>query len=159
MLGREVAHVAFAAFVLIALVLTGVEGRLSAMLVGGAALFFVSRVAHIVLLWFAATHPGSLPRWRRLDGLRAHAPTFGAALRAAARHPGLLLRIAAWAAALDVLRVGWLFVALHAVGAGRRSTPRSRATGSSQCSGRSASCRPASGRSMRASSPRSIAPA
>ena len=88
------------------------------MLVGGAGLFFVSRVAHIGLLWFAATHPGSLPRWRRLDGLRAHAPTFGAALRAAARHPGLLLRIAAWAAALDVLRVGWLFAALHAVGAG-----------------------------------------
>jgi len=117
-LGREVAHVAFAALVLIALVLTGVDGRLSAMLVAGAALFFVSRVAHIALLWFAATHPASLPRWRRLDGLRAHAPTFGAALRAAARHPALLLRIAAWAAALDVLRVGWLFAALHAVGAG-----------------------------------------
>ena len=117
-LGREVAHVAFAALVLIALVLTGVDGRLSAMLVGGAVLFFVSRVAHIILLWFAATHPASLPRWRRLDGLRAHAPTFAAALRAAARHPGRLLRIAVWAAALDVLRIGWLFAALHAVGAG-----------------------------------------
>jgi len=117
-LGREVAHVAFAALVLVALVLTGIDGRLSAMLVGGAVLFFVSRVAHIVLLWFAATHPGSLPRWHRLDGLRAHAPAFAGALQAAARHPGRLLRIAVWAAALDGLRVGWLFVALHAVGAG-----------------------------------------
>jgi uncharacterized membrane protein YbhN (UPF0104 family) len=117
-LGREVAHLAFALLVLLALVLNGLDGRLSAMLVGGAVLFFVSRVVHLVLLWFAATHPGALPRWRRLDGLRAHAPSFAGALRAAARHPRLLLRIALWAAALDMLRVGWLWVALHAVGAG-----------------------------------------
>ena len=80
-------------------------------------MFFVVRAGHVALLWFAATHPESLPRWRRLDRLRAHAPEFAAILRGAAAHPRKLVRIASWAIALDVLRVGWLWVALHAVGA------------------------------------------
>jgi len=115
-LGRQVAHIAFAVLILAALVLTSVDGRLTAWLVGGAAIFLVSRVVHIALLWFAATRPQSLPRWRRLDRVRAHAPELAALLRGAAA-PRKLLRIASWAIALDVLRVGWLWVALHAVGA------------------------------------------
>jgi uncharacterized membrane protein YbhN (UPF0104 family) len=115
-LGRQVAHLAFAVLVLAGLVLTSVDGRLTAWLGGVAAIFFVSRVAHIALLWFATTHPQSLPRWRRLDPVRAHAPELAALLRGAAA-PRKLLRIASWAIALDVLRVGWLWVALHAVGA------------------------------------------
>jgi uncharacterized membrane protein YbhN (UPF0104 family) len=115
-LGRQVAHIAFAVLILAALVLTSVDGRLSTWLAGGAAIFFVSRVAHIALLWFATTRPQSLPRWRRLDRVRAHAPEIAALLRDAAA-PRKLLRIAAWAIALDVLRVGWLWVALRAVGA------------------------------------------
>jgi uncharacterized membrane protein YbhN (UPF0104 family) len=116
-LGREIAHVAFAMLVLTALVLAALDGHLSAILVGGGALFFLSRLLHVLLLYFAATHPDCLPRWRRLDRLRAHAPMFSAALRTAARHPRRIVRVAAWAAALDVLRVGWLWVALQAVGA------------------------------------------
>lgn len=116
-LGRQVAHIAFAVLVLAALVLVSVDGRLTAMLVGGAAIFFLLRAAHVALLWFATTHPQSLPRWRRLDRLRAHAPEFAALLRTAAADPRKLLRIASWAIALDALRVGWLWVALHAVGA------------------------------------------
>lgn len=116
-LGRQVAHIAFAVLVLAALVLTSVDGRLTAMLVGGGAMFFVLRAADVALLWFAATHPQSLPRWRRLDRIRAHAPEFAAILRGAAANPRKLVRIAAWAVALDVLRVGWLWAALHAVGA------------------------------------------
>jgi uncharacterized membrane protein YbhN (UPF0104 family) len=116
-LGRQVAHIAFAVLVLAALVLTSVDGRLTAMLVGGAAMFFVLHAAHVALLWFAATHPQSLPRWRRLDRMRAHAPEFAAILRGAAANPRKLVRIASWAVALDVLRVGWLWAALHAVGA------------------------------------------
>jgi uncharacterized membrane protein YbhN (UPF0104 family) len=116
-LGRQVAHIAFAVLVLTALVLTSVDGRLTVLLVGGGAMFFVVRAAHVALLWFAATHPQSLPRWRRLDRLRAHAPEFAAIVRGAAANPRKLLRIASWAIALDVLRVGWLWVALHAVGA------------------------------------------
>jgi len=116
-LGREIAHVAFAGLVLSALVLAGVDGHLSAVLVVGGALFLLSRVLHVLLLCLAATHPEWLPRWRRLDRLRAHAPTFAAALRTAARHRRCIVRVAAWAAAVDVLRVGWLWVALRAVGA------------------------------------------
>jgi uncharacterized membrane protein YbhN (UPF0104 family) len=116
-LGREVAHVAFAGVVLGALVLIGVDGHLSGLIVGGAALFFLSRAAHVALLCFAATHPQALPRWRRLDPLRAHAPSFAGALRRAAAHPRQLLGIAAWAIADDALHIGWLWVALHAVGA------------------------------------------
>jgi uncharacterized membrane protein YbhN (UPF0104 family) len=116
-LGRQVAHIAFAVLVLTALVLTSVDGRLTVLLVGGGAMFFVVRATHVALLWFAATHPQSLPRWRRLDRLRAHAPEFAAILRGAAANPRKLVRIASWAIALDVLRVGWLWVALHAVGA------------------------------------------
>ena len=116
-LGRQVAHIAFAMLVLAALVLTSVDGRLTAMLLGGGAIFFVSRAADVALLWFATTHPQSLPRWHRLDRLRAHAPEFAALLRSAAADPRKLLRIASWAIALDMLRVGWLWVALHAVGA------------------------------------------
>jgi uncharacterized membrane protein YbhN (UPF0104 family) len=116
-LGREVAHVVFAGMVLAALVLVGVDGHLSWLIVGGAALFFLSRAAHVALLCFAATHPQALPRWRRLDGLRAHAPAFAGALRSAAAHPRPLLWIALWAIANDALRIGWLWVALHAVGA------------------------------------------
>ena len=115
-LGRQVAHTAFAVLVLAALVLRGIDGRLTAMLVVGGAIFLLSRAAHITLLWFAATHPQSLPRWRRLDRPRALAPQFAALLRSAATDPRKLLRIAAWAIALDLLRVGWLWVALHAVG-------------------------------------------
>ena len=116
-LGREVQHVAFAGLVLTALVLRGVDGHLSAIVVGGAALFFLSRVVHVVLLWLAATRPQSLPRWRRLNPIRALAPAFAVALRQAAGDPRRLLRIAAWAIAADMLRIGWLWVALHAVGA------------------------------------------
>jgi uncharacterized protein (TIRG00374 family) len=116
-LGRQVAHIAFAVLVLAALVLTSVDGRLTAMLVGGAAMFFALRAAHVALLWFGATHPQSLPRWRRLDRMRAHAPEFATILRGAAANPRKLVRIASWAVALDVLRVCWLWAALHAVGA------------------------------------------
>ena len=116
-LGREVAHVAFAGMVLAALVLVGVDGHLSGLIVGGAALFFLSRAAHVALLCLAATRPQALPRWRRLDRLRIHAPAFAGALRRAAAHPRPLMRIAAWAVANDALRIGWLWVALHAVGA------------------------------------------
>jgi len=116
-LGREIAHIAFAGLVLTALVLAGLDGHLSLILVAGGALFFLSRLLHVLLLCFAATHPHCLPRWRRLDQLRAHAPTFAAGLRTAAGHPRRVAGVAAWAAALDLLRVGWLWVALHAVGA------------------------------------------
>jgi uncharacterized membrane protein YbhN (UPF0104 family) len=116
-LGREIAHVAFAALVLAALVLTGLDGRLSAVLVAGAALFFASRLLHVLALWFAATHPDWLPRRRFLDPLRAHAAPFAAALRGAAAQPRGIARVATWAACLDALRVVWLWVALHAVGA------------------------------------------
>jgi len=116
-LGREVAHVAFAGVVFVALALVGIDGHLSGIIAAGAGLFFLSRAAHVALLWFAATHPQALPRWRRLDPLRAHAPTFAKALRRAAAHPRPLVRIAAWALADDALHVGWLWVALHAVGA------------------------------------------
>jgi uncharacterized membrane protein YbhN (UPF0104 family) len=115
-LGRQVAHTAFATLVVTALVLRGVDGRLTALLVAGGAVFLLSRAAHLALLWFAATRPQALPRWRRLDRPRALAPEFAALLRAAATDPRDLLRIAAWAVALDLLRVGWLWVALHAVG-------------------------------------------
>jgi uncharacterized membrane protein YbhN (UPF0104 family) len=115
-LGRQVAHVAFAVLVLAALVLLGVEGRLTALLVAGGVIFVVSRAAHVGLLLLAATHPQSLPRWRRLHRVRALAPEFGAVLRSAATDPRKLLRIASWAMALDLLRVGWLWAALHAVG-------------------------------------------
>jgi uncharacterized membrane protein YbhN (UPF0104 family) len=116
-LGRQVAHVAFACLVVAALVLLGSDGHLSLVVAGGATLFLVTRVLHIAALWFAATHPHALPRWRRLDPVRAHAPAFACALRCAVAHPRRLLPIAAWAIALDTLRVGWLWVALHAVGA------------------------------------------
>jgi len=116
-LGREVAHVAFAGFVLVAVALVGLDGHLSGVIVGGTALFVLSRASHVALLWFAATHPDALPRWRRLDPLRAHAPIFARALRGALAHPRPLLRIAVWALADDALHVGWLWVALHAVGA------------------------------------------
>jgi hypothetical protein len=116
-LGRAVAHVAFAGLVLTALILRGLDDHLSAIIVGGAALFFVSRVVHVLLLWWAATHPESLPPWRRLNALRAHAPAFGVVLHQAAGEPRRLLRIAAWAIAADSLRVAWLWVALHAAGA------------------------------------------
>ena len=116
-LGRQVAHVAFATLVLGALVLVSVDGHLTAIIAGGGAIFFLSRAARIALLWFAATHPEALPRWRRLDRLRAHTPEFAALLRRAAADRRKLLRIASWALALDALRVGWLWVALHAVGA------------------------------------------
>ena len=42
-LGREVAHVCFAAVVLVALVLVAVDGHVSRLVVAGGALFFVSR--------------------------------------------------------------------------------------------------------------------
>jgi len=116
-LGRLVAHVAFAVLVLAALVLLGVDGRLTALLVAGGGTFLLSRAAQVALLWLAATHPHALPEWRRLDRVRAIAPEFGVILRRAAADPRKLLRIATWAVALDVLRVGWLWVALHAVGA------------------------------------------
>jgi len=116
-LGREIAHIAFAALGLTALVLAGLDGNLSGVLIAGGALFLLSRLLHVLLLCFAATHPNWLPRWRRLDRLRAHAPTFAAALRTAAAHRRCIVRVAVWAAAVDVLRVGSLWVALHAVGA------------------------------------------
>jgi uncharacterized membrane protein YbhN (UPF0104 family) len=116
-LGRAVAHTAFAGLVLTALVLRGLDDHLSAIVVGGAALFFLSRVSHALLLWVAATRPRCLPRWRRLNGLRAHAPAFAVVLREAAGAPRRLVRIAAWALAIDLLRIGWLWVALHAAGA------------------------------------------
>lgn len=116
-LGRQVAHVAFACLVVSALVLLGADGHLSLLVAGGAGLFVVMRAVHVAALWFAATHPDALPRWKRLDPVRAHAPAFAAALRCAVVHPRRLLPIAAWAIALDVLRVGWLWAALHAVGA------------------------------------------
>ena len=115
-LGRQVAHIAFAVLVVASLVLLGVDGRLTALLVVGGAIFLASRAGHVAVLWFAATHPQSLPRWHRLGRLRAEAPEFAALLRGAATDPRKLLRIAAWAIALDLLRVGWLWVALHAVG-------------------------------------------
>jgi uncharacterized membrane protein YbhN (UPF0104 family) len=116
-LGREVERIAFAGLVLTALVLRALDGHLSAVIVGGAAVFLLSRVAHLVVLWLAATHPQSLPRWRPLDRLRALAPAFAVALRRAAGHPRRLIPIAAWAIAIDTLWIGWLWVALHAVGA------------------------------------------
>jgi glycosyltransferase 2 family protein len=115
-LGRQVAHVAFAVLVLAALVLRSIDGRLTAMLVAGGAIFLAFRAAHVAMLWFAATRPQALPRWRRLDRVRALAPEFATLLRGAAADPRKLLRIASWAIALDMLRVGWLWVAVHAVG-------------------------------------------
>jgi uncharacterized membrane protein YbhN (UPF0104 family) len=116
-LGREVEHVAFAGLVIVALVLRGLDGHLSPIILGGAAAFLVSRVAHVALLCVAATRPQSLPRWRRLDRLRTHAPAFARVLRQAAGDPRRLVPIAAWALAVDTLRIGWLWVALQAVGA------------------------------------------
>jgi uncharacterized membrane protein YbhN (UPF0104 family) len=116
-LGREVAHVCFAVVVAVALALVAIEGHVSGFVVAGGVLFLLSRVAHVAVLWIAACHPRHLPRWRRLDRLRAHAPAFAAALRGAAAHPRPLLRIAGWALVLDVVRIVWLWVALHAVGA------------------------------------------
>ena len=116
-LGRQVAHIAFACLVVAALVLLGADGHLPVLVAGGAALFIVTRIVHIAVLWFAATHPQALPHWKRLDPVRAHAPAFAAALRCAVAHPLRLLPIAAWAVALDALRVGWLWVSLRAVGA------------------------------------------
>jgi uncharacterized membrane protein YbhN (UPF0104 family) len=116
-LGREVAHIASGALVLAALALLGADGRLSPMIVGGAGVFLLSRAMHVGLLWCAATHPQALPRWRRLDRLRALAPTVAVALRSAAAHRRRLLRIAAWAIAVDAVRIGCLLVALQAVGA------------------------------------------
>jgi len=115
-LGRQIAHVAFAVLVLAALVLLGVDGRLTALLVAGGVIFLLSRAAHVALLWLAATHPHLLPRWRRLHRVRALAPEFATVLRSAATDPRKLLCIASWAMALDLLRVGWLWAALHAVG-------------------------------------------
>ncbi len=119
-LGREIAHVCFAAVVLVALALVAVDGHVSRLVAAGGALFFASRIGHLIVLWVAARHPARLPRWRRLDGLRAHAPAFADALRGAAAHPRPLLRIAVWALVLDVVRIAWLWVALHAVGAPAR---------------------------------------
>lgn len=116
-LGREVAHWTVCALALVAVALLGVDGHLSALVAGGATLFVVSRAIHVALLWCAATRPDALPRWRRLDRLRAHAPDFAAELRRAAAHPRRLVPIAAWAVAIDALHVGWLWVALQAVGA------------------------------------------
>jgi len=116
-LGRAVAHLSFAVVVTVALVLVAVEGHVSRLVVAGGVLFLASCVAHVAALWIAACHPRHLPRWRRLDPLRAHAPAFAVALRGAATHPRPLLRIAGWALVLDVVRIAWLWVALHAVGA------------------------------------------
>jgi uncharacterized membrane protein YbhN (UPF0104 family) len=116
-LGREVAHVCFAVVASVALALVATEGHVSRLVLAGGVLFLASRVAHVAALWIAACHPRHLPRWRRLNRLRAHAPAFAAALRGAAAHPRPLLRIAGWALVLDVVRIAWLWVALHAVGA------------------------------------------
>jgi uncharacterized membrane protein YbhN (UPF0104 family) len=116
-LGREVAHWTVCALALVAVALLGADGHLSALVAGGATLFVLSRALHAVLLWCAATRPDALPRWRRLDRLRAHAPEFAAELRRAAAHPRRLAPVAAWAIAIDALHVGWLWVALQAVGA------------------------------------------
>ena len=116
-LGREVAHVCAAAVVLVALVLVAVDGHVSRLVVAGGALFFASRIGHLGVLWLAARHPARLPRWRHLDGLRAHAPAFAGALRGAVAYPRPLLRTAAWALVLEVVRIAWLWVSLRAVGA------------------------------------------
>jgi uncharacterized membrane protein YbhN (UPF0104 family) len=117
LLGREVAHLTVAAIAFAAVALLGIDERLRPIVVVGAVLFFVSRVVHAGLLALAAVRPQWLPRWRRLDRVRAHAPAFATALRRAAARPRRLVRIAAWALTLEVLHVGWLWVALHAVGA------------------------------------------
>jgi uncharacterized membrane protein YbhN (UPF0104 family) len=114
-LGREVEHIIFTALVITAMVLRGLDGRLSAIIVGGTTVFFATRIGHLGLLWLAATRAESLPRWRRLNRLRVVAPAVAVTLRRAAGRPRRLLRIAAWAVAVDALRIGWLWVALHAV--------------------------------------------
>jgi uncharacterized membrane protein YbhN (UPF0104 family) len=117
LVSREVAHVALAAVVVATLVMLAVDGHLSRIFVDSAALLLLSRAMHVALLWFAATQPERLPQCRRLNRLRSHAPAFASALRSAVADPRGLLRIAAWALAVDALRIVWLWVALHAVGA------------------------------------------
>ena len=116
LLGREVAHLTRATLAFAAVALLGIDGRLSPIVVVGAALVLVSRVAHAGLLALAAVRPEWLPRWRGLARVRAHAPEFAAALRGAAARPRPLLRVAARALVLDLLHVAWLWVALRAVG-------------------------------------------
>jgi hypothetical protein len=112
-----VAHLTRATLAFAAVALLALDGRLPPIVVVGAALFLVSRVAHAGLLALAAAHPECLPRWRGLARARAHAPEFAAALRGAAARPRPLQGIAARALVLDLLHVAWLWVALRAVGA------------------------------------------
>ena len=153
-LGREIAHVCFAAVVLVALALVAVDGHVSRLVAAGGALFFASRIGHLDCALGRRAPPGppaalaapgrtarARPRVRGRAARRRGAPAAAAAHRRLGARPRR--RAHRLAVGLPPCRRR----------TGRAPTPRSRATASSRCSRPSACCPPASARSTPASSP------